>query len=64
MRVQIPLVIEMSDDQVAAYGLEFGLPHDGTTKLMAKHVVDHVRESVLANTQGSVLGEFSSIKGR
>jgi hypothetical protein len=66
MRIQIPVVVEMTDDQVAAYGLEFGLPHDGTTKLMARHVVEDVRSYVLTDLQGSTLGQFAdiSIKGR
>lgn len=53
MRIQVPLVIEMTDEQVKQYASEFGLPAQGGT-LYAREVVEHVRGRVLASVQDSV----------
>jgi hypothetical protein len=50
MRIQVPLVIEMTDEQVKEYAGFAGLPHHGGP-LRAKDVVDDVREHVLASVQ-------------
>lgn len=65
IRVQVPLVIEMSAEQVERYAAEFGLPyHDGP--LRAKDVVDDVRANALNDIQGGTIGQFATvtIKGR
>ena len=71
MRIQIPLVIEMTDEQVAAYAAEYGL----SLPVRAKDIVDDVRSYVLTAIQDSpAFGEIGdgdgtrsadvSIKGR
>jgi hypothetical protein len=67
MRILVPLVIEMTDEQVKEYVAECGLPHhDGP--LRAKDIVEHVRGSVLYGIQE--MADFGnggadvSIKGR
>lgn len=73
IRVQIPLVVEMDEAQVAAYAKEYGLPHhDGP--LRTKDIVDDVQASVLSCVQDSAAfgsagrggsrGADVSIKGR
>ena len=52
MRIAVTLVIEMTDEQVAAYADEYGLPRKGG-KLMAKEVVEDVRSYVLTGIQDS-----------
>jgi hypothetical protein len=47
MRITVPLVIEMSDEQVKMYANEYAL--DDTR---AKTVVDDVRKAVLHGIQG------------
>jgi hypothetical protein len=54
MRIAIPLVIEMTDEQVEQYAAEYGLPlpvSDG--KVRARDVVDDVRSYVLTCIQDS-----------
>ena len=60
MKIQAPLVIEMTDEQVSRYAAEYGLPHDGGP-LRAKHVVDHVRDHILNDAQQGTLGEFADV---
>jgi hypothetical protein len=61
MRIMIPVVIEMTDQQVADYALEYGLPRNGG-KLMAREIVEDVRSSVLTMVQGSeAFGEPTGI---
>ena len=64
MRIPVPLVIDMTDQQAADYAAEFGLGDGG--KVMAKDMVNDVRRYVLTALQGSTLGQFAdvSIKGR
>jgi len=51
VRIQVPLVIEMDDNQVKAYVLEASLPHhDGP--LRTKNIVEDVRAYVLSSIQG------------
>lgn len=50
MRIQIPLVIEMTDEQVKDYAELAGLPHHGGP-LRAKDVVDDLRAHVLSSVQ-------------
>lgn len=46
MRIPVPLVIEMTDEQVEQYADEYGLPRtDG--RVYARHVVEDVRSQVL-----------------
>jgi len=52
MRIQIPLVVEMTDDQVRNYANEYGLPRKGG-RLMAKEIVEDVRSYVLTCVQDS-----------
>lgn len=55
IRIPVTLVIEMDDEQQAAYVAEVGLPfHDGP--LRARDVVGHVRSYVLSQIQES--GDF------
>lgn len=63
MRIQIPLVIEMSDAQVRQYAVEYGLPHhDGP--LRAKDIVEDVQAYVLTAIQDSAaFGECAGIRG-
>ena len=75
IRIQVPLVIEMSAEQVAAYAAEYGLPREGGP-LRARHIVEDVRSYVLTAVQDSpAFGEIMhdgvgargadvSIKGR
>jgi hypothetical protein len=59
MRIQVPLVIEMTDEQVKRYAAEYGLPHhDGP--LRAKDIVEDVRSSVLSDAQG-IFGDFADV---
>lgn len=69
MRIMIPLVIEMSDEQVSAYGVKTGLGN----KPRAKDMVDRVRANTLAAVSEYPLfaalpngskGADVSIKGR
>jgi hypothetical protein len=63
IRVQVPLVIEMSAEQVAHYAAANGLPHEGGT-LRARHIVDGVRGCVLAALQDSpAFEEIDGIRG-
>lgn len=74
IKVQVPLVIEMTGEQVAAYAEEYGLPKEGGP-LRARHIVEDVRAYVLTCVQDSAaFGEIGlgdgtraadvSIKGR
>ena len=58
MRIQIPLVVEMNDSEVAAYVAEYGLPHH-EGPLRTKDVVDDVRANVLGLVQGSLRANVS-----
>ncbi len=58
MRIMIPLVVEMTDEQVADYAAGEGLPHDGG-KLMARHVVEDLRRNVLHIVQESFAADVS-----
>jgi hypothetical protein len=64
MRIQIPLVIEMTDEQVKVYAGENGLP----VPVRAKDVIENVRSYVLTSVQDSYsfVGDRAdvSIKGR
>ena len=51
MRIQIPIVVEMTDEQVKQYANEYGLTVDGT-RILAKDIVKDVRENVLHSIQG------------
>lgn len=66
MRIAVTVVVEMSDDQVAGYALEYGLPRQGG-KLYAREVVEDVRSYVLGCVQQSAAftegGADVSIKG-
>lgn len=63
MRIQIPIVVDMTDEQVQAYALEYGLPKDGG-KLMTREVVDDVRSHVLTLVQDcAAFGEIGDGKG-
>lgn len=63
MRIQIPLVIEMTDEQVKNYADEYGLSRDGE-KLMAKTVVEDVCSYVLTCIQDSAaFGEIGDGAG-
>lgn len=67
MRIAVTLVIEMTDEQVAEYAAEYGLPRGGG-KLMAREVVGDVRSLVLTAVQDSAAfgygGADVSIKER
>lgn len=52
MRIQVPLVIEMSDEQVQQYANEYGLPAQGG-RLYAREVVEDVQSLVLTLIQDS-----------
>ncbi len=52
MRIQVPLVIEMTDEQVRQYADEFGLPAKGG-RLYAREVVEDVQRYVLTCVQDS-----------
>jgi hypothetical protein len=57
MRIQIPLVIEMTDEQVADYAREYGL----SLPVRAKDIVDDVRSYVLTAVQDSpAFGEIGN----
>jgi hypothetical protein len=63
IKIQIPIVIEMSDQQVEDYAREYGLPRQGG-ELRAKEVVDDVRTYVLTAVQDSAaFGETGDGKG-
>lgn len=51
MRIQIPIVIEMTDDQVETYADKYALPRNGAGKVMAKDIVEEVRSYVLTLVQ-------------
>ena len=48
MRIMIPVVVEMSDEQVADDAAEYGLPRQGG-RLYARQVVEDVREYVISS---------------
>lgn len=52
MRIQVPLVIEMTDEQVRQYAGEYGLPAQGG-KLYAREIVEKVQGYVLTCVQDS-----------
>lgn len=52
MRIQVPIVIEMTEQQVQQYANEYGLPAAGG-KLYAREVVEHVQSYVLTRIQDS-----------
>jgi hypothetical protein len=52
MQIQVPLVIDMTDEQVKQYADEYGLPAQGG-KLYAREVVENVRSYVLTCIQDS-----------
>jgi len=64
IRVQVPLVIEMTPQQVAEYALDNGLPRAGGP-LRAREVVADVQAYVLAAVQeaSAFAGATVSIKG-
>lgn len=63
MRIQIPLVIEMTDEQVAEYAAEQGLPHH-TGPLRAKDIMEDVQAYVLTAIQDSAaFGETGDGRG-
>ena len=53
MRIQVPLVIDMTDEQVKQYADEYGLPALGG-KLYAREIVANVQSYVLTCIQDSV----------
>ena len=61
MRIQVPLVIEMTDEQVKQYAAEYGLPAQGG-QLYAREVVQNIRSYVLACVQDSAAFGSVSIK--
>lgn len=62
IRIQIPLVIEMDDEQVKEYVRDNNLPnHDGP--LRAKDIVEDVRRYVQYSIQGLIDADVT-IKGR
>jgi hypothetical protein len=67
IRIPVPLVIELTDDQEAVYCEEYGLVRDGVMPL-AREVAESVRAAVLAQLQhGPVFcesGATITIKGR
>ena len=46
MRITIPVVIDLTDQQILDYADEYGLPRNGG-RLMAREVAEDVREYVL-----------------
>jgi hypothetical protein len=50
MRIQVHLVIEMTDEQVNQYAGEYGLPSQGD-RLYAREVVENVQSRVLSCVQ-------------
>ena len=53
MRIAVTLVIEMSDQDVADYALEHGVPQQPTGHFRARDIVDDVRGYVLTQIKGS-----------
>jgi len=54
MRIQVPLVVEMTDEQVAQYAAERGLAAEGKSGLpRARDVVKDVQSYVLTLVQDS-----------
>jgi hypothetical protein len=62
MRITIPVVVEMTDEQVSEYATAYGLPRGGG-RLYAKEVVEDVRENVLNGVRG-LLGDVDVTIGR
>lgn len=63
MRIVVPVVIDMTDAQVADYAAEYGLPRKGG-RLMAKELVEDVRSYVLGCVQESAaFGEVGDGRG-
>jgi hypothetical protein len=66
MRIHVPLVIEMTGEQLAAYASEYGLPRHGG-RLTAKEVVDDVQGYVLTCVQESAafceIGDSEGTRG-
>jgi hypothetical protein len=52
MQIKVPVIIEMTDEQVADYARTYGLPADGG-KLYTREVVEDVRAYVLGCVQES-----------
>lgn len=64
MRIQIPIVIDLTDSQVEQYADDYGLPRNSAGKVMAKDMVDDVRRYVLTAIQDSAaFGEVGDGKG-
>lgn len=67
MKIQVPVVVEMTDEQVAMYAAGYGLPRSGG-RLYAREVVEDVQAHVLNLVQESAAfagdGATVSIKGR
>jgi hypothetical protein len=63
VRIQVPIVIEMTEQQVQQYANKYGLPAAGG-KLYAREVVENVRSDVLTSIQGSpAFGEIGDGNG-
>jgi len=63
IRIQVPLVIDLDDEQEAAYAREYGLPRKGG-KLMAREIVADVQSYVLTAIQDSAaFGETGGQRG-
>ncbi len=52
MRIQIPLVIEMTDEQVKEWASDNDLARTEGGKVMAKTIVEDMRSYVLTGIQG------------
>lgn len=67
IRIQVPLVIEMTAEQAQAYADEYGLG-DGSGKVRAREIVEDVQSYVLTCIQDSAaFGDGAAtvtIKGR
>ena len=63
MRIVVPLVVDMTDEQVRQYADEFGLPAKGG-RLYAREVVEDVQRYVLSCVQDSpAFGEVGDGNG-
>jgi hypothetical protein len=51
VKIQVPIVTELTDEQVKEHAAASGLPHGGGP-LRAKDVVDDARAPALASVQG------------
>jgi hypothetical protein len=60
VRFPVPLVIDMTDDQLRQWAEATGVPRTGDGSVRAKDAVDAVRAQVLAAVQ-AVLGQHADI---